>query len=371
MSIRWLPCLLLSTLAFGQAAAPPAQKTPSAKAPVTQVAPKAAAPQAAPKAPAAAPSAEVSPNTPVITLNGVCETKAGQAKPAAECKTVLTRAEFERILSMNPQAAQMAPQVRQQMASRVAQLMIIAHEAEKQGVQNRPETKELIRFAIMNAEAQELARMLQERYAHSTPEEVQKYYDANKSQFEVANLKRLIIPKPRPPEGKPPVDEAAFKASAEKIQQAAAAGGDFEKLQKDAFEAAEIKAAPPSTAVNGAKLAEMPGDHKVAFALKPGEVSQLISDPNAYYVYKLESKETVSLEKAKPEIEKQLQSEKIEKAAQEITGSVKPVFNPAYFGPIAEAAPGQARMPAATRPATAAPKTPTVETKAPAPPPKQ
>ena len=366
MSFRWLCCLLLSTLAFGQAAAPPAQKSPSAKAPATQVAPK-----AVPKAPAAAP-AEVAPNTPVITLNGICDTKAGQPKPApAECKTVLTRAEFERLLfALSPQSAQAPPQVRQQAGTRIAQLMVIAHEAEKLGVQNRPEARELIRFAIMNAEAQELAHVLQEKYAHSSPEEIQKYYDANKQQFDTANLKRLIIPKPRPADGKP-VDEAAFKASAEKIQKEAAGGGDFDKLQKEAFDAAEIKATPPSTAVSGAKLADMPDAHKSVFAMKPGEVSPLITDPSAFYIYRLESKQTQSLEQAKPDIEKQLQTEKIQKAAQEITNSVQPIFNPAYFGP-AEAPPGQARVaPAPSGQAPAPAQKPPVPTKAPVPPPKQ
>ncbi len=369
MSIRWLLCLLVSTLAFGQAAAPPAQKAPTAKAPTAQAAPKAPATQAPNKAPV---PAEVAPNTPVITLNGVCETKPGQPKPAAaECKTVITRAEFERLLlALSPQAAVSSQQVRQQAGTRIAQLMVIAHEAEKQGVQNRPETRELIRFATMNAEAQELARMLQEKYAHSSPEEIQKYYDENKEQFDTANLKRLIIPKPRPAEGKPPVDEAAFKASAEKIQQAAAAGGDFEKLQKDAFDAADIKAAPPSTTVSGAKLADMPAAHKSVFELKTGEVSPLIADPNAFYVYKLESKQSVSLEQAKPEIEKQLQSQKMEKAAQEITNSVKPVFNAAYFGEQPEG-PGQAKAPAPGRPIPMPKPKPAVETQAPAPPPKQ
>ena len=73
MRKSWLLCVLLGTLAWGQAAqsAPP----PPAQAP-NQPAP-------------ADTSASVPADAPVLTIKGVCAEKAAAA---ADCKTVITKA---------------------------------------------------------------------------------------------------------------------------------------------------------------------------------------------------------------------------------------------------------------------------------------
>src|ERR1700686_2731908 len=123
MRKSWLVCVLLGTLAWGQAAPgtpPPAQ----AGAPDTM---------AKPQAPADT-SAAVPPEAPVITVNGVCpakpkpaaaktaagaaakpatETKAAAGTtPAADCKTVITKAQFEKLAS--GVAPNMTPQLKKQ-----------------------------------------------------------------------------------------------------------------------------------------------------------------------------------------------------------------------------------------------------------------
>ncbi len=366
MLYRWLFLMLLPSLAFGQAApSGNSQTKPSAPASTTA---KPASPAARPAAPSAAakePAAEVPPDAPVITLNGLCEAKPGSPKPT-DCKTVVTRAEFERMVSAltGQPLSQLPPQMRQQAANRIAQVMIVSHQAEKDGIQNKPATQEVLRFMRMNTLAQELVRSLQEKYAHPPAEEIQKYYNDHKDDFEEAKMKRIFIPKPRPetgttPAGEPapakkPVDENAVKATAEKIHAEAAAGTDFDKLEKEAFEAAGIKTPPPPTDLGTVRKANAPESHKQVFQLKPGEVSQLLPDPSGFYIYKMESKQIVPLDKAQPEIEKKLSQEKLEKAGQEITNSAQTVLNPAYFG---SAAPGDgAAVP--PQPAKPAPQLP-------------
>src|SRR5258708_5977323 len=104
MRKSWVMCVLLGALAWGQAA--PA--TPPTGQPV--------APSPAPKPPAPAETPDTAASVPadaaVITVKGVCPaqpkaaaTKAGAATtagatakaPAADCKTVITKAEFERL----------------------------------------------------------------------------------------------------------------------------------------------------------------------------------------------------------------------------------------------------------------------------------
>jgi hypothetical protein len=94
MQTKWLVCVLLSSLAAAQA-------NPGAPAPP---------PQTPPPAAAAPQPAEVKPTDPVLTITGYCparttasKTAAGApAKPAsakapADCKTVITRAQFEKL----------------------------------------------------------------------------------------------------------------------------------------------------------------------------------------------------------------------------------------------------------------------------------
>ena len=88
---RLLALLLLSAFALAQTKAPaqkPAQ--PPTKPPS---APASAAPATAPKT---AEPAEVAPTAPVITIAGLCNGRV-PATPSPECKTVITRAEFEKL----------------------------------------------------------------------------------------------------------------------------------------------------------------------------------------------------------------------------------------------------------------------------------
>src|SRR5512138_146601 len=102
MSHRWLFPLLFSSLAFGQAT-PPSKPAAPAQPPAAT----------APKAKAANPE-DVPLTAPVITLAGMCDVKAGGAPPAT-CKTVITRAQFEKLMkALNPQ---MPMGVRQQLAT--------------------------------------------------------------------------------------------------------------------------------------------------------------------------------------------------------------------------------------------------------------
>ncbi len=347
MSYRWLFPLLISALAFGQAAPAPQTTAPKTKTPAS-----APAAPSAPATKAELPAAEVPATAPVLTIDGLCNKKPGQPK-AAECKTVITRAEFERLMkAVAPDVKEVSPQQRQQLANGVTQLMVAAHRAEEMGLQNKPEVQEMYRLQKMNVLARELLRALQARYARSTPEEIQKYYNEHQDQFQEATFKRVYIPKAAPGQDKN-VDEAAFKARAEKIRQEALAGADFNKLEQEALDAAGIKQTAPPTSFGPVKLAEAPAAHKQAFDLKAGEVSPLISDPSGAYLYKLESKRTIPLGEAKDSIQKSLTTQKMEKAVADINNSAHPVLNPAYFGPQPGAAPaGAAAAPAAApRPA--------------------
>lgn len=329
--------VLLTSFVFAQTKAPAVQKAPGkAQAPAPG---KSNAPAAKTEQTGAKPG-EVPETAPVVTINGVCETKPAAG---AECKTVITRAQFEKILAAaapsragNP--AQLPPGVKRNLATQYVQLLTIASDAEKQGVQNTPEGQQLLKFARMQALAQAYSRELQKKY-EPTDAEIKAFYDANAAKLEQATVQRLVVPKATPAAEPKPADakadtkaaDEADKAKAEKFRARAVAGESFEALQKEALEGTPNKTAPDTKMV--VQKGSLPPDQEVVFNLKPGEMSPVISEPGGFFIYKMDSKGPIPLEQVKSEIQQRLLQEKMQTAMETMLKQATPVLNEQYFGP--------------------------------------
>ena len=349
MGKSWLLCALLATMAWGQAAPPAAPATPAA--PVDT-------------------SASVPANAPVLTIEGVCApkpkpaaAKGAAAKPAsaktseaADCKTVITKAQFEELA--NNLAPNITPQMKKQLASVLPRLIAMADDAKKQGLDKTPQYRERVKFQTMRVLAEELQQNIQEEAAKVPDADIEKYYKDHPENFEQYNLDRIFVPRTRQTadlknepaknekltEDQQKAKEAADKAKAEEGEQAmakladdlraqAAAGGDFLKLQKEAFEAAGMKIESPTVNLPNSRRAGLPPAHAAAFELKPGEVSPVINDAGGHYIYKLNSKTETPLEQAETEIRGRLQSERMREQMDKLNSSFKVETNEAYFGP--------------------------------------
>src|SRR5438034_5038583 len=86
-----------------------------------------------------------------------------------------------------------------------------------------------------------------------------------------------------------------MKKEAEALHTRAASGEDFDKLQQEAFTTGGLKANPPSTKLGKVRRSSLPADQGAVFDLKSGEVSQLISGPNGYFVYKVGDRKSTRL----------------------------------------------------------------------------
>ncbi len=320
----------------------------AAAAQTEKPAPPASAEKPATPAPAAAP---VNASEPVITIENLCP----DPKPGAPCKTVITKGEFERILSaVRPN---LPPGARMQIAQRYVELLTFADKGEQAGLEKSPEFKEQLQLMRMQALAQAYNRHLQEKYANVSDADVEKYYKENQPAYEEVTLRRIYIPKPlKDAEKKQPLDEAATKALAEKIQARAAAGEDFDKLQQEVYIAVNPetpKGAATPTTLGPRRRGQLPKDQESAiFELAPGKVSQIMDEPAGYFIYKVESKEVLPLEKVKAQIARQLEEQRLRDAIQNTLSSVKTNFNEAYFKvPAApEAQPGAAPVPGPEKP---------------------
>ena len=345
MRKSWLLCVLLGTLAGGQVA-------PSAPPPA----------QAAPDT-----SASVPADAAVITVEGVCpaQPKAAAAKGTAAqaqatktpagCKTVITKAEFEKLA--DALAPNVTPQLKRQLAGLLPRLIALSDEAKKQGLDKTPQFAESLKFVKMQVLSNELQRKIQKQAADVPDSEVEKYYKDHPENYEQYNVERLFVPRTKQGDNEAKEDdkdqkltedekkakEAAEKAKADEAEQSmtklaetlrgrAANGEDFAKLQKEAFEAAGMKIESPSVNLPNVRRTGLPPAHAAVLDLKVGEVSQVISDSGGHYVYKVNSKTEMTLDQAKNEIHSKVQNDRMREMMDKVNGSFHAVTNEAYFG---------------------------------------
>lgn len=365
MSKSWLLCVLLGTLAWGQAAP---SVTPPGRANAGPVESAAIPPQAAPDM-----SASVPANAAVITVEGVCPpqpkpaaaaagagaktaTKTAAAKPA-DCKTVITKAEFEKLASSV--APTVTPQLKKQLASVLPRLIALSAQARKEHLDQTEQYKETLKFVQMQVLTTQLQREVQKQASEVPEAEVEKYYKDNPEAYEQFSLDRLFVPRTKqgandskPEEEKDQkmteeqekAKQAADKAKADEAEAAmtklaielrarAAKGEDFTKLQKEAFEAAGMKVESPNVALPSVRRTGLPSGHAAVFDLKPGDVSEVISDAGGHYIYKVNSKTVMPLEQVKTEIHNKLQGDRMREKMDALNNSFKATTNDAYFGP--------------------------------------
>jgi PPIC-type PPIASE domain len=283
--------------------------------------------------------ASIPPTAPVITLRGFCpksaatSAKTSTASKDTDCKTVVTKAEFERLA--NVLSPKMPAQAKQKLAADYSHMMVLSDVARKRGLETTDHYKEFLAFAKMQLLAQELLRTMQEK-AKPTPAEVQKYYQENAGKYQQISLKRVFIPRNNPnakPDDKKPSDED-LKAEGEKVRERLAGGADFDTVQKEIYTANGYQTPPPPTTIPEWRRDQVPANQTSLFDLKQGELSPVMVEPAGAYVYRLEEKKMVPVETLKAEIENQLANEKFRKDVETLTATVKPELNEAYFRSI-------------------------------------
>jgi hypothetical protein len=334
-------------------------------------------------------SASVPDSAAVITVNGVCApqpktsaAKGAAAKPAtarktppADCKTVVTKAEFETLLKGIPVSPTQIPQLKRNIEGALPRLIAMSNQAEKKGLDKTPEFREQLKIHRMQILANQLQQKIQQEAANVPDEAITDYYKKNQEAYEQYSLERLFVPrskqveavakeeeeeqekkneKPTEEQLKAKQDEENAKREAneqemtklaESLRARAAAGEDFAKLQKEAYDAAGMKIASPTVALPPMRRTGLPPAQASVFDLKLGEVSPVINDAGGHYIYKLKSKEELSLDQAKDEIRRTLTSERAKEAMEKINASFTVEKSDAYFGPESPAVPFPQRMP--------------------------
>lgn len=272
-----------------------------------------------------ASAANVSPDMAVITIKGLCENPS-----TSPCQTVISRAQFEKLT--NALLPNMKPSFQLQVAHAYPDLLEMAQAAEARGVDKTPRFQERIAFARLQILSQELARQIDEESSHVPDKDIADYYRDHAANYSTATMERLFIPKQQG-DG----DDKMLRV-AEELRARAAAGENFIALQKQAYDAAGMADVPPNPSLGNVTLPDLPQTHASAFAMKPGEVSQVLTDSTGHYVYKVDNKEVQTLDQAKNEIHRILQNRHKEQVMQELRRPFTTELNPSYFGTIEKSA---------------------------------
>ena len=294
--------------------------------PVVQVAPgtPAVKPPQASDAPAV-PAADIKPDTVVI------EAANGKKYTAAEVEHLM--------LLLPPQYQQQArsqPEAAAKILTQVLFLQGLAEQAEKEGIDQRAPYKEQIEAFRTQTLAQ--AEMMLHHNVPVGGEEQEKYYKDHPDKFQEAAVSVILVSfNPNAakavPGGKKLLTEDEAKAKIEDLRKQIVGGVDFGKLARENSD-------DPSAAKDGAfgtikRSSPYPDVIKNAvFALKAGEMSQVIRQPSGLWLIRLDKIQTLPYDQVTDQVNAELQQEKFQAWQNSILSqyTVK-VDNPAYFAP--------------------------------------
>jgi hypothetical protein len=275
----------------------------------------AAAPQKRPSAPPNQPAPQAPPQRkdettqPVITIAGVCARKKSlPGASGASCTTVVTRQQFEKLLdAVNSSHQNITPQTRRNLAQAYVELLAYAQIAESEDMENDPQFTEVMRLVRMRTLADFYRRKQEDKLRTPSADEIQAAYDQNLAKFEEVKLSRIFIPSHNPAAQNSDEWEKKAALAANAIRDRAARGEDLDKLLAEAYATLGLTTSPPSAAVGLRRRGTLaPAEEQEIFALSPGGVTKVEQEAAGYVVYKVESKQTLPLDKVKDEISRDI-----------------------------------------------------------------
>jgi len=321
MKILAIP-FLLSALLYGQGAGQTQEPvkivpgTPAVKGPA----------ETAPIPGATPPPPPVSPDTVVAEVNG----------------KKYTADEVDKLMALLPaqyqQAARTQPQARSQMLSQIILMQRLAADAEKAGLDQKSPFKEQLEMqriqALSTAELSDVNNTMK-----TTEAEQQKYYNDNLDKFKEVKVRVIYIAfNPTPGKaaagGKKLPTEAEAQAKIEDLGKQIKEGADFGKLARENSDDSASAAKDGDFGVLKMDSSYPQPIKTAVFALKQGEVSAPIKQPNGFYLIRAEEISQRSFNDSVVQLMQAVKQAKYQDwlKAMQAQYSVK-IENPDYFTP--------------------------------------
>ena len=166
-------------------------------------------------------------------------------------------------------------------------------------------------------------------------QELRELYAKDKTLSEEVRIRHILISTEDAPlksraAGHPALPEPEARKKLEEIRERILAGADFAQMAKQYSE-------DTATAASGGDMGVIQRDKVVppivnaAYALEPGQVSDIISTPSGVEIIKVEDKHTKSFEEVKPALETQLRQSKASEIVQHLMANYPLVIDQEFF----------------------------------------
>lgn len=208
--------------------------------------------------------------------------------------TKFTMGDFKKIYSaLPPPNQQLAMRNREVWLHQWELLRKLTKMAEDSKLDQESPYKEALAYGRMNVLGTAYVNAALNRIVVE-PGDIVKYYDSNQQKYKQVRVKAIYIAftddaaASKPSQGKKPLTEAAAKAKAAKLLAAIKGGADFVKLVKENSDD-ETSREKDGDFATLRSADNIPDAFRAAvFALKKGDVSEALKQPNGYYLLRAE-----------------------------------------------------------------------------------
>jgi hypothetical protein len=252
--------------------------------------------------------------------------------------TKLTMGDFKNIYAvLPPNGQQGAIRDRKAFLEQWGLLRKLADAAQKKKLDQASPTREALEYYRLTLLSQ---AAINDQVTNSIPEPeaIDKYYESNKERYKQVRVKAIYITFSKEPVsksvgGKPLFGEEEAKVKIQKLLGEIRGGADFVKLARENSEDAA------SREKDGDFATLRPTDNipdaikSAVFALKPGDVSEPVEQPNGFYLLRAEEITYRSAADVRSEIIESLKQDHFRQWMQQMHDSVKVQFpSPEFLG---------------------------------------
>ena len=248
----------------------------------------------------------------------------------------MTAAEVEKLIQALPPAYRTfySGSGKRFLAAFIVRMKVLSAEAIKQKLDQRPD----VELALENARESILADTAQKHIEEGvtvSDQELRALYQKDKSLSQEVRIAHILVrtddaalKSGDPSHPGLPVPEARKKL--EDIRKQILAGADFAQMTKQYSEDA-------ATAPYGGEMGFIQRDKVVppivntAYALEPGQVSDLVATPSGFEIIKVEQKHTKTLEEIRPALEAQIRQERAGAIVQHLMEESGAVIDQEFF----------------------------------------
>jgi peptidyl-prolyl cis-trans isomerase C len=249
----------------------------------------------------------------------------------------LTAQEVERTVEALPPESQAfySGQGRKFLPQYLVQMAILSDEARKHGLQADPQVQEAIKI-VTDAILANAERVRIEKSILVSEEQLQEIYQTKRTSLDEVRIRHILlrtanssIAYPAAP-SRPALPEAEARKKLEDLRKRIQGGADFAQLAQQYSEDLNTAGAGGDLGYINRQKA-LPPITNAAYALAPGQVSDIIQTPYGLELIKLEDHRVKPLAEVRKDLEAQIRRTKAEQAIQELVSQYKVVVDNNYF----------------------------------------